>query len=671
MGGRQRARARHSVLRAGDAAVPQRRAAHRATSRTTRSATRSRTSTAAPAGGCCTRWATTRSGCPPRTTRSRPGQHPRDSTNASIAQFQRQFRDVGHLDRLVARVRHPRAALLPLDAVDLPAALRARPGLPQGGGGQVVPQRPDRAGQRAGRSTGAASAAATRSRSASSSSGSSASPTTPTGCSTTSTRSSGRSTSRRCSATGSGARRAPRSSFRCEELDVDYPVFTTRPDTLFGATFFVMAPEHPDVFRLAEGTEQEQAVHEYVNHALTERSEERGAADAPEDRACPLGRHVVNPVNGERIPMYVADYVLMEYGTGAIMAVPAHDERDFAFATDVRPADPARGLRPGRRRPARTSATARWSTPTPTSTGCTTARRCERIVVWLDREGKGHASVNYRLRDWLLSRQRYWGCPIPIVHCERCGIVPVPEDRPPGRAARRRGLRAARPLAAGRRRGLGQRRAARRAAAPARRETDTMDTFVDSSWYFLRYCDARQRRGGVGPRGRRRLDAGRPVHRRRRARDPAPDVRALLHEGARRPRPPRRPGAVRAALHAGDDHARRGEDVQVARERHLAADLRRALRRRHRARLHPVHRPARPGRRLVRRGRRGRAPLPQPAVAPERRGGGHAARRSGARRAQRAPTSRCCARRTGRSRRSPTTWPGASRSTRRSPPSWS
>src|SRR5437764_6234526 len=120
-------------------------------------------------------------------------------------------------------------------------------------------------------------------------------------------------------------------TFRCEELGIDYPVFTTRPDTLFGATFFVMAPEHPDVFRLAEGTEHEREVHEYVNHALTESSEIRGAAEKPKT-GVPLGRTVTNPVNGEQIPMFVADYVLMEYGTGAIMAVPAHDERDYAFA---------------------------------------------------------------------------------------------------------------------------------------------------------------------------------------------------------------------------------------------------------------------------------------------------------------------------------------------------
>src|SRR3954453_21183572 len=120
-------------------------------------------------------------------------------------------------------------------------------------------------------------------------------------------------------------------TFRCEALGIDYPVFTTRPDTLFGATFFVMAPEHPDVMRLAAGTEHEQAVHEYVNKALTENREERGSAER-EKTGVPLGRTVVNPVNGEQIPMFVADYVLMEYGTGAIMAVPGHDSRDYDFA---------------------------------------------------------------------------------------------------------------------------------------------------------------------------------------------------------------------------------------------------------------------------------------------------------------------------------------------------
>jgi leucyl-tRNA synthetase len=290
-------------------------------------------------------------------------------------------------------------------------------------------------------------------------------------------------------------------TFRCEELAIDYPVFTTRPDTLFGATFFVMAPEHPDVARLAEGTVYEQDVHDYVNHALNEPNEERGNAEKPKT-GVPLGRTVTNPVNGEQIPMYVADYVLMEYGTGAIMAVPGHDERDHAFARAYEL--PIRRVIEG---PASAAPDADPSAAETTEEGLPytgdgllvnshadfdgmpNREALGAIVAWLDREGKGHASVNYRLRDWLVSRQRYWGCPIPIVNCERCGIVPVPEDQlpvelpeiedytPKGRSpleAAEEWVRTKCPECGG----------------EARRETDTMDTFVDSSWYFLRYCDA-------------------------------------------------------------------------------------------------------------------------------------------------------------------------------------
>src|SRR5919197_513520 len=277
-------------------------------------------------------------------------------------------------------------------------------------------------------------------------------------------------------------------TFRCEELGIDYPVFTTRPDTLFGATFFVMAPEHPDVFRLVAGTEHEEAVRQYVNHALTESNEERGAADK-EKTGVFLGRYVVNPVNGERLPMYVADYVLMEYGTGAIMAVPGHDQRDHDFAKrfDL----PIREVVGGGEDVQAEAYTGDGPLVNshPDFDGLPNREALEQIVQWLDREGKGHATVNYRLRDWLLSRQRYWGCPIPVVHCERCGIVPVAEEdlpvllpdiedyAPRGRsplAAAEDWVNVSCPECDG----------------PARRETDTMDTFVDSSWYFMRYCDA-------------------------------------------------------------------------------------------------------------------------------------------------------------------------------------
>ena len=257
-------------------------------------------------------------------------------------------------------------------------------------------------------------------------------------------------------------------------------MFTTRPDTLFGATFFVMAPEHPDVLRLAEGTEHEQAVRDYVNHALNESNEERGNAEKPKT-GVPLGRTVTNPVNGEQIPMYVADYVLMEYGTGAIMAVPGARRARLRVRARLRPADPARDRRPGQRAPdADPSAaeTAEEGLPYtgdgllvnshPDFDGMRNREALSAIVAWLDREGKGHASVNYRLRDWLVSRQRYWGCPIPIVYCERCGIVPVPEDQLPVELPDIEDYTPQGPLAAGGRRGLGQHEVpgVRRAGAP-------------------------------------------------------------------------------------------------------------------------------------------------------------------------------------------------------------
>jgi leucyl-tRNA synthetase len=266
--------------------------------------------------------------------------------------------------------------------------------------------------------------------------------------------------------------------FRCEELGIDYPVFTTRPDTLFGATFFVMAPEHPDVFRLNDSPE----VHAYVNHALTESVEERGS-EHKQKTGVPLGRTVTNPVTGEEIPMLVADYVLMEYGTGAIMAVPAHDERDFEFARtfdlpirrvidcgDLPCTDDGPMVNSGR------------------FDGLHNREAYERIVDWLEEDGKGRRSVNYRLRDWLLSRQRYWGCPIPILYCDNCGMLPVPDDQlpvelPDVRDYAPKGLS---PLAAAE---DWVRTTCPRCGGEARRETDTMDTFVDSSWYFLRYCD--------------------------------------------------------------------------------------------------------------------------------------------------------------------------------------
>ncbi len=266
--------------------------------------------------------------------------------------------------------------------------------------------------------------------------------------------------------------------FRCEELGIDYPVFTTRPDTIFGATFFVLAPEHPDVLRLNDSPE----VHDYVNRSLNESPEERGD-EHKQKTGVPLGHTVTNPATGEQIPMWVADYVLMEYGTGAVMGVPAHDARDFEFAeqfgVEIRRVIDCGELPCTDDGPMVNSG--RFD-------GTGNREAYDQIVDWLESEGKGERSVNYRLRDWLLSRQRYWGCPIPMLYCETDGLVAVPDDqlpvelpdiqdyKPKGQpplATATDWLNTTCPKCGG----------------PARRETDTMDTFVDSAWYFLRYCD--------------------------------------------------------------------------------------------------------------------------------------------------------------------------------------
>ena len=277
--------------------------------------------------------------------------------------------------------------------------------------------------------------------------------------------------------------------FGIEDVGQDIEVFTTRPDTLFGATFFVFAPEHPLVPRLVAGTEHEAAVLDYVRHAAARSTVER---EEKEKDGVFTGRYAVNPVNGERIPIWVADYVLMEYGTGAIMAVPAHDERDYAFAgrygLEIRQV-----VAPVDGEPVEGAFMAHTENEQLVNsrdfTGLPAPEGKKAIVESLAEKGLARAAIRYRLRDWLLSRQRYWGCPIPVVHCDECGIVPVPDEelpvllpqveeyRPKGRS----------PLAAAE---DWVRTTCPRCGGVARRETDTMDTFVDSSWYFIRYADA-------------------------------------------------------------------------------------------------------------------------------------------------------------------------------------
>jgi leucyl-tRNA synthetase len=270
--------------------------------------------------------------------------------------------------------------------------------------------------------------------------------------------------------------------------DEEVPVFTTRPDTLFGATFFILAPEHPLVERLVAGRPEEAAVREYAAAAARASAAERGETERAKTGVF-TGRHAVNPIDGREIPVWVADYVLMDYGTGAIMAVPGHDERDFAFAR-------AHGL-PIRRVIAPEGAAAdepleeAYAAPgrlvnSGFLDGLEVDEAKRSAAAWLAERGLGEATVGYRLRDWLISRQRYWGAPIPVIHCERDGVVPVPDDQlpvllpevteyaPKGRSP----IAAAEDFVA---------TTCPACGGPARRETDTMDTFVDSSWYFLRY----------------------------------------------------------------------------------------------------------------------------------------------------------------------------------------
>jgi leucyl-tRNA synthetase len=270
---------------------------------------------------------------------------------------------------------------------------------------------------------------------------------------------------------------------------VEIAVFTTRIDTVFGMTYVVLAPEHPLVEPLTVPSQRE-AVAAYQEQARRQSEIERLSLEK-EKTGVPLGTYAINPFNGERVPIWIADYVLTTYGTGAIMAVPGHDERDFEFAQKfglpirevIRPPD----------KPDDAPLTAAYTGPgvmvnSGPFSGLPSEEGKERLADWLEERGLGRRTVNYRLRDWLISRQRYWGTPIPIIYCDRCGTVPVPERdlpvtlpedaefRPTGESPLKYHagfVNVACPACGG----------------PAQRETDTMDTFVDSSWYFLRYLD--------------------------------------------------------------------------------------------------------------------------------------------------------------------------------------
>jgi leucyl-tRNA synthetase len=264
-----------------------------------------------------------------------------------------------------------------------------------------------------------------------------------------------------------------------------FEVFTTRPDTIFGMTFCVLAPEHPLVESLISGSETEDEAREYIEQAGRASEIERMAEG--DKTGVFTGSYAINPANGRKVPIYIADYVLMGYGTGAIMAVPGQDQRDWDFATKydidiirtVQPPDDFDGQ------------AYVGDGPTMNSDfldGLDMTAAKDRTIAWLEEKGIGEKAIQYRLRDWLISRQRYWGAPIPMVDCDECGLVPVPREQlpvvlpevedylPKGRS----------PLAAV---DSFVNTTCPECAGPARRETDTMDTFVDSSWYFFRFAD--------------------------------------------------------------------------------------------------------------------------------------------------------------------------------------
>ncbi len=280
--------------------------------------------------------------------------------------------------------------------------------------------------------------------------------------------------------------------FAVEGTDQALEVFTTRPDTLFGATFMVLAPEHPMVDELVEGTEYEAPIKAFQQKLQHMSEVERTATDV-EKEGLFTGSYAINPLNGRKTPIYVANYVLMDYGTGAIMAVPAHDERDFEFAKKydidiipvIRPEDDSIDV--DNLQEAYTGSGKMMNSGE--FDGLEYKEGQEKIIEWMDKEGLGEKTINFRLRDWLISRQRYWGVPIPVIECPDCGYVPVPESELPVLLPTDVEFTGAgeSPLTTS--------ESFKHAPCPkcgkeGKREVDTMDTFVDSSWYFLRYTDS-------------------------------------------------------------------------------------------------------------------------------------------------------------------------------------
>ncbi len=280
--------------------------------------------------------------------------------------------------------------------------------------------------------------------------------------------------------------------FKCAEIEgFEIPVFTTRPDTVFGVSYLVVAPEYPDIDKLIT-KECSQKAHEYIDNAKKLSEIERTSTERIKT-GVPLGTHVINPFNGKKVEIWTADYALADYGTGAVMGVPAHDTRDFEFAkkynmpilevikdkqkTDEKPLEEA-------------FTDAGIMVNSGEFSGLDNEEGKIKITQWAEKNDAGCSKVNYRLRDWLISRQRYWGAPIPIVYCEKCGTVPVPDDElpvilPTDVNFKVKGIS---PVATSE---TFVNTKCPKCGSPAKRETDTMDTFICSSWYYMRYIDSK------------------------------------------------------------------------------------------------------------------------------------------------------------------------------------
>jgi len=279
--------------------------------------------------------------------------------------------------------------------------------------------------------------------------------------------------------------------FPIENSDEQIPVFTTRQDTVYGATFMCLAPEHPLVVKLSRGTLQEVEVSEFI-HRISLQDRSVKAVESYEKEGVYIGAYCINPLSGIRMPIYTANFALMEYGTGAVMSVPAHDQRDFEFARKyglevivvVKPHDA--DLDPAKMTEAFTGEGVMINSGR--FNGIDSVQALDDIASYLEKKGLGKKTTSFRLRDWGISRQRYWGAPIPIIHCEKCGIVPVPEKDLPIL------LPEDADLLEGGKSPLSTLEYFTKTPCPAcgsseaRRETDTMDTFVESSWYYERYC---------------------------------------------------------------------------------------------------------------------------------------------------------------------------------------